>query len=101
MIALIVRSHVQVASTPAFLSKCTNAFSASSFVGKPLIGMTGSSGEPGFAGRIELEEIGSPLARGRAGRGELGPGLCPFRLPVMKLGARMALNLQVSFQFKT
>ena len=51
MIALIVWSHVQFASTPAFLSKWTKAFSPSSTVAKPLWGMTGSSGRLGRAGK--------------------------------------------------
>ena len=51
MIVRIVWSHVQLASTPAFLSKWKNAFSPSSTVGNPLCGMTGSSGRLGLAGR--------------------------------------------------
>ncbi len=50
MIALMVWSHVQFPSTPAFLRRCTNAFSPSSTVAKPLCGMTGSSGKLGRAG---------------------------------------------------
>ena len=56
MIVRMVWSHVQLASTPAFLSKWENAFSPSSAVANPLCGITGSSGRLGLAGR---DEIGS------------------------------------------
>ena len=58
MTALIVWSQLQSASTPAFLNKCMNAFSASSTVGKPLCGIGGSSGRFGRAGRTPDEENG-------------------------------------------
>lgn len=50
MIARIVWSQVQLASTPAFLNRCVNAFSPSSTVANPLCGITGSSGRFGRAG---------------------------------------------------
>lgn len=49
-----------MASTPAFLSKCTKAFSLSSGVENPLWGITGSSGRLGRAGRILVDAKGSP-----------------------------------------
>src|SRR5258705_10000894 len=51
IIARIVWSQVQFASTPAFLNKCVKAFSPSSTVWNPLCGMTGSSGKLGLAGK--------------------------------------------------
>ena len=53
MIARIVWSHVQVASTPALRNKNIKAFSPSSNVAKPLCGMVGSSGRLGRAGSAD------------------------------------------------
>lgn len=69
MIALIVWSQLQSASTPAFLNKCMNAFSPSSKVAKPLCGISGSSGRFGLAGRMLPEE---------KGRAEPGSATVPF-----------------------
>lgn len=89
MIARIVASHVHVGSTPAFFNKCTNAFSASSWVAKPLMGMTGSSGRLGRAGSADAVVIGSlAAAAANAGLGGRIPGAgVGTKLPATKLGA--------------
>lgn len=60
MIARMVWSQVQFASTPAFLNKCINAFSPSSTVKNPLCGITGSSGRFGREGRMLVGVKGRP-----------------------------------------
>lgn len=59
MMARMVWSHVQFASTPALRSRCMKAFSPSSTVANPLCGITGSSGRFGLAGNTLLAWNGS------------------------------------------
>ena len=79
MMALMVWSQVHVESTPAFLSRWLNAFSASSCVANPLCGITGSSGMLGRGGKAPVAAIG----RLGAEPPKVPPGVPPSGRPIV------------------